>query len=116
MQSLPSLTILNQYSFERFNTVISILFEPAPPLANALYEKRPFKDYDQLLNTAAQIISELSQSERMQVVNAHPRLGETNLSLLSAAEQGRIRDTSADQMLASLNNDYEKKHGFKVLK
>ena len=116
MQSLPNISILNHHSFERFNNVISILFEPAIPLANALYDKRPFTDYDQMLKTAAQIIAELSESERMHVVNAHPRLGEKKLSSLSALEQGSILDSDAiDKKLAALNFDYENKHGFKVL-
>lgn len=114
--NLPNISLLNKESFENFNDVISILFEPAPPLATELYAKRPFLNYNQLLNVAHQIISSLPMDDQIIVVNAHPRLGEKKLSTMSAMEQGKILEVSdIDHQLALLNQAYEDKHGFKFI-
>jgi 2-oxo-4-hydroxy-4-carboxy--5-ureidoimidazoline (OHCU) decarboxylase len=115
MTSLPDINELNEAAFASFNNLISLLFEPAPPLAIELYAKRPFDDYTQLLNLAKQVISQLSKDDQITVVNAHPRLGEKNLSVMSAIEQGKIMNNSVDQQLALLNKAYEDRHGFKFI-
>lgn len=115
MNSLPDIKVLNESSLPTFNQVVSLLFEPAAPLAKELHSKRPFDDYLQLLNMAKQVISQLSTVDQITVVNAHPRLGEKNLSTMSAIEQGNISNNSVDQQLSLLNKAYEDRHGFKFI-
>jgi 2-oxo-4-hydroxy-4-carboxy--5-ureidoimidazoline (OHCU) decarboxylase len=115
MTALPDINLLNQASFDNFNHAISILFEPAPPLAVGLYAKRPFDSYEQLLNMAKQVICQMSKDDQIVVVNAHPRLGERNLSAMSAIEQGKIINNSVDQQMAQFNQQYEDTHGFKFI-
>jgi 2-oxo-4-hydroxy-4-carboxy--5-ureidoimidazoline (OHCU) decarboxylase len=123
--SLPSISDLNASSFETFCEIVSLLFEPAPPLAKALYALKPFESYDHLLLLTSQVLKRLSPQDRLEVINAHPRIGapKTQLSSLSAAEQGYSKvsvapsattETRVLEELAALNKEYEKVHGFKV--
>ncbi|CAG8795882.1 28783_t:CDS:1 [Gigaspora margarita] len=153
--TLPSITDLNSQSYDAFNSYINLLFEPAPPLATILYSCRPFTSYEHLISTATQIIfgdiekrdtdystgntnlQQLTFSQKLEVINAHPRLGENkkNLSTLSLKEQGYIQNkndtndssnspatlllTNEDEIvnskLQSLNQQYEQKFGFRFV-
>lgn len=125
--SLPSISDLNASSFETFCETVSLLSEPAPPLAKALYALKPYESYDHLLLLTSQVLKRLSPQDRLEVINAHPRIGapKTQLSSLSAAEQGyskvsvapsatTVDETRVLEELAALNKEYEKVHGFKV--
>lgn len=62
-------------------------------MADALFQARPFSSYHQLIDKAEEIISKLSHSQRLEVINAHPRIGmdPTQIrtrSVLSYKEQG----------------------------
>jgi 2-oxo-4-hydroxy-4-carboxy--5-ureidoimidazoline (OHCU) decarboxylase len=65
--------------------------------------------------------SQLSDAERISVVNAHPRIGAPTqtLSALSAKEQGGAAASNVDpavlQKLLELNEAYEKAHGFRFV-
>ena len=115
MTTLPDITELNQLSFEEFNNAISVLFEPVQPLAEALYSQRPFFNYRQLLENAKQVFSKLSLEQRIILVNAHPKLGETRLSAMSEMEQSKLKGNGVDEQLALLNTLYQDKHGFKFI-
>lgn len=43
---------------------VNILFETAPPLADALFAKRPFSSYEELIDSANAIIAALSPEDR----------------------------------------------------
>ncbi|RIB17054.1 Oxo-4-hydroxy-4-carboxy-5-ureidoimidazoline decarboxylase [Gigaspora rosea] len=141
--TLPSITDLNSQSYDAFTSSINLLFEPAPPLATILYSCRPFTSYEHLISTATQIIfgntnlQQLTFSQKLEVINAHPRLGENkkNLSALSLKEQGYLQNkndtndsssspatpllTNEDEIvnskLQSLNQQYEQKFGFRFV-
>ncbi|KAJ3159416.1 hypothetical protein HDU86_001734 [Geranomyces michiganensis] len=119
---------LNNVPLPEFSEAISLLFEPAPPLAAALYARRPFTSYTSLLDTTQSILlgDTLSPTDRLQIVNAHPRIGEAkqNLSAMSHAEQGYTSSTAAAvqeedpgvmDKLRVLNKAYEDKYGFRFL-
>jgi 2-oxo-4-hydroxy-4-carboxy--5-ureidoimidazoline (OHCU) decarboxylase len=110
---------------------VNILFETAPALAAALWKQKPFDSYEHLINTAEHIIfHQLSPQERIEVINAHPRIG-TNpavekLSPLSFQEQScdkeqqlheqqQARITQVYKELQELNERYEAKFGFKFV-
>ena len=114
---------LNDTTFELFCQVITILFEPAPPLAHALFAKKPFQSYEHLLKTTQSLIDGFSKDDRLVVINSHPRIGapKTSLSVMSLKEQGYTgqqhvsqEDETVNAELSKWNATYENQHGFKV--
>ncbi|TPX46519.1 2-oxo-4-hydroxy-4-carboxy-5-ureidoimidazoline decarboxylase [Synchytrium endobioticum] len=128
--TIPRITKLNTLARDAFLEIINILFETAPPLANALYAARPYASYEALIDQAEASIGGLSRDERIQVINAHPRIGasKATLSALSYAEQGYAsqppsaplgkplsEDEAVNTILAELNKTYENQFGFKFV-
>jgi 2-oxo-4-hydroxy-4-carboxy--5-ureidoimidazoline (OHCU) decarboxylase len=116
---------LNALREPDFGVALRPLFEAADPLARALYAQRPFASYDDLLGRAERIAQRLPPAEQIQVLNAHPRIGERPeaVSALSYREQGydsearlpsgELRRVYAD--LAELNEAYERQFGFRFV-
>ncbi|KAJ2823989.1 hypothetical protein IWW50_003537, partial [Coemansia erecta] len=117
--TLPTICKTNHLSLSEFTSVISLLFEPTALLTQRIYDARPYESYDQLLDKARELITELSPLEQLEVVNAHPRIGENaaKLSALSKMEQGNAA-ANEDAVLAkwaALNKEYEDKYGFRFV-
>ena len=72
-----------------------------------------------MLARARDLLSELSESEQIAVINAHPRIGEhpDKLSAASLREQGSATGEAPDVLkrLAVLNEEYETKFGFRFV-
>ncbi len=73
-----------------------------------------------MLARAREIVNELSEAEQIAVINAHPRIGERadKVSVASFREQGYQHDTTPPEVflrLASLNEEYEQKFGFRFV-
>lgn len=89
---LPSIEQLNTASNEAFIEAVNTLFETAPPLASRLLAARPYKSYIELIDFAQNLClgNELTDEEKLEVINAHPRIGasKANLSAMSLKEQG----------------------------
>jgi 2-oxo-4-hydroxy-4-carboxy--5-ureidoimidazoline (OHCU) decarboxylase len=73
-----------------------------------------------MLARAREILSELSEAEQIAVINAHPRIGERadKVSAASFKEQGYDRYTTLPEALlrlATLNEEYEQKFGFRFV-
>jgi 2-oxo-4-hydroxy-4-carboxy--5-ureidoimidazoline (OHCU) decarboxylase len=92
VSTLPPIQQLNNESRDNFLAVVNTLFETAPPLADKLLAARPYSSYLQLIERGQDIClgNELSESEKLEVINAHPRIGESSgkLSAMSLKEQG----------------------------
>lgn len=90
--SLPSIEQLNRASPSVFIEAVNTLFETAPPLADRLLAARPYSSYLALIDLAESVClgSDLSEQDKLDIINAHPRIGEskTNLSAMSLKEQG----------------------------
>jgi 2-oxo-4-hydroxy-4-carboxy-5-ureidoimidazoline decarboxylase len=109
----------------QFAEALRPLFEAARPLAHALYAARPFNSYEQLLDTASAIAMRLPRAQQIEVVNAHPRIGESPalVSQQSYREQGyEAERTIAVEELAEtyaklreLNSAYEARFGFRFV-
>ncbi|KAJ1671100.1 hypothetical protein GGF38_001055 [Coemansia sp. RSA 25] len=117
--SLPTISETNHLSLPEFTQVISLLFEPTALLTRRIYDARPFESYDKLLGRADELIRDLSPLEQLEVVNAHPRIGEkaANLSALSCLEQGS-KSANEDAVMAKwaeLNREYEAVYGFRLV-
>ena len=66
---------------------------------------------------ARAIIDSLSEPERIRILEVHPRIGAdpASLSTLSRAEQGGGDDTETLRQLAALNDEYERRFGFRFV-
>ena len=60
-------------------------------------------------------MQDLTPSERLEVVDAHPAIGAKKLSARSAAEQGADADPEVLPELERLNREYEERHGFRFV-
>ncbi|RUP50074.1 Oxo-4-hydroxy-4-carboxy-5-ureidoimidazoline decarboxylase [Jimgerdemannia flammicorona] len=125
MSVLPPISELNTASRDGFLVAVNTLFEVAPPLGDHLYAGRPYSSYGELIDRAQALIQsdKLTREEKIEVINAHPRIGEhpANLSALSLKEQGYQERTVSPQeqqvnrTLAKLNENYEARYGFKFV-
>jgi OHCU decarboxylase len=96
------------------------LFEHAGPLLERLRAEEPFASGAAMLARAREIVSDLTEQEQIAVINAHPRIGERadTVSAASFREQGYDRDVTPPEVflrLASLNEEYEQKFGFRFV-
>jgi 2-oxo-4-hydroxy-4-carboxy--5-ureidoimidazoline (OHCU) decarboxylase len=60
-------------------------------------------------------MQDLTPSERLEVLDAHPAIGAKKLSARSAAEQGADADPEVLAELERLNREYEERHGFRFV-
>jgi 2-oxo-4-hydroxy-4-carboxy--5-ureidoimidazoline (OHCU) decarboxylase len=67
------------------------------------------------LGSAEQAFAELTEQEQREALNAHPAIGDRNLSERSAAEQGNGGDPAVLTELVYLNQVYEEKFGFRFV-
>jgi 2-oxo-4-hydroxy-4-carboxy--5-ureidoimidazoline (OHCU) decarboxylase len=70
---------------------------------------------DDPLGEARDVISQLSEADKLEALNAHPAIGSRNLSPRSAAEQGAEAEPAVLTELAYLNQVYEEKFGFRFV-
>jgi 2-oxo-4-hydroxy-4-carboxy--5-ureidoimidazoline (OHCU) decarboxylase len=60
-------------------------------------------------------MQDLTPTERLGVLNAHPAIGAKKLSARSADEQGADADPEVLAELERLNREYEQRHGFRFV-
>jgi 2-oxo-4-hydroxy-4-carboxy--5-ureidoimidazoline (OHCU) decarboxylase len=127
-QRLRPIAILNQLPSSEFATAVRPLFEAAGPLEEALYTARPYRSYEELIDRAESIAARLPLAQQIEIVNAHPRIGEDaavvrGQSRLSYREQGYDREVGLPAAaishvyaeLAELNRTYEDRFGFRFV-
>jgi 2-oxo-4-hydroxy-4-carboxy--5-ureidoimidazoline (OHCU) decarboxylase len=94
-------------------TTIEEALEGSSPLAIRLREGGPYRSTAELVARMRAALDELTETERIATLNAHPRIGEdaSRLSARSHQEQG------ADQLpeLDRLNAEYEGRFGFRFV-
>jgi OHCU decarboxylase len=116
---------LNAATPGAFADGIRPLFEAAPVLARALYTRRPFASYSDLVDAAESLATAMSDADKVAVLSAHPRIGAnpTTVSAASFQEQGYSADATLAAAevqrvyaeLANLNQQYEQKFGFRFV-
>jgi OHCU decarboxylase len=119
---------LNQLAPTEFAAALGPLFEAAGPLAEALQAERPFASYADLLERAETAAGRLTTAAQIEVVSAHPRIGESadavrQQSALSYREQGYDDEATLPPSevqrvyatLAELNRAYEERFGFRFV-
>ena len=113
---LRLLTDLNTLAEPAFGDALRPLFESARLLTRALYAERPFSAYATLIDRAEALASASPEAEQVEIVNAHPRIGEnaSRMSAMSAREQG-TSDARITTELQALNARYEARFGFRFV-
>jgi OHCU decarboxylase len=125
---LRPIAILNELGQGEFADALRPLFEAAGPLAAVLHASRPFASYRDLLDRAESLARALNTAAQIEVVNAHPRIGESadtvrQTSALSYREQGYANEAALPlnevqrvyAALADLNRAYEQRFGFRFV-
>lgn len=92
---------------------LAAIFERAP----ALVERVRGSDAASIVASARSEIARMSEAERIGVLNAHPRIGAdpSSLSALSRREQGGGADVAILKELAAMNDEYERRFGFRFV-
>ena len=92
---------------------LAAIFERAPAIA----ERVRGEDTDAIVASARSELGRMSEAERVAVLNAHPRVGAdpASLSVLSRHEQGGAADVTTLRDLVAMNNEYERKFGFRFV-
>jgi 2-oxo-4-hydroxy-4-carboxy--5-ureidoimidazoline (OHCU) decarboxylase len=77
---------------------------------------RRLAERDNPLADARTVLASLSESEKLEALDAHPAIGARGgLSTRSAAEQGEDADPEVLAELARLNQEYEERLGFRFV-
>ena len=108
---------LNNLNRDEFISLFGVIFEKTQWIAEKLFELKPFKDKDDLINKIIEIYESSSKNENLNILRAHPKLAvEKNLTEHSNQEQSRANLKSCTQKefdeFTKLNNEYEKKFDF----
>jgi len=92
---------------------LDAVFERAPGLA----EDVRGEDADSIIASARAALGQMSEAERIAVLNAHPRIGAdaASLSAASRREQGGDADDATLQRLRHANDEYERRFGFRCV-
>jgi 2-oxo-4-hydroxy-4-carboxy--5-ureidoimidazoline (OHCU) decarboxylase len=92
---------------------LALVFERAPALA----ERVRGNDAASIIASARSEIERMTEGERIGVLNAHPRIGAdpASLSTLSRREQGGGADGATLRELAEMNDEYERRFGFRFV-
>lgn len=125
---LPPIESLNRPDEPALASALRLLFESAPHLADVLATGRPYLSYDDLLDRAEAIVAVLPEQQRVEIVNAHSRIGENpatvrRTSAQSYREQGYDHEAAlarrqVEQVyrdLNALNQAYEARFGFRFV-
>jgi 2-oxo-4-hydroxy-4-carboxy--5-ureidoimidazoline (OHCU) decarboxylase len=95
---------------------LAVVFERAPGLAASLAVTRD-ESPGAIIAQARGALERMTERERIAVLDAHPRIGAdpASLSILSRREQGDASDAATLRELATLNDAYERKFGFRFV-
>lgn len=94
------------------------IFERSPVLTTRLLPLVAATDApEDVVAKARGIVASLDERERVAILDAHPRIGDDAraLSELSLREQGADRDEATLRELAALNEEYERRFGFRFV-
>jgi 2-oxo-4-hydroxy-4-carboxy--5-ureidoimidazoline (OHCU) decarboxylase len=94
-------------------TTIEEALEGTTPLAEKVRAGGPYHSAAELVGRMRALLPTLTEAERVATLNAHPRIGEDpgRLSARSLQEQG----ADALPELARLNDEYERRFGFRFV-
>ncbi|HSM37969.1 MAG TPA: GNAT family N-acetyltransferase [Candidatus Limnocylindrales bacterium] len=123
-QPMARIEDLDLLPVEAFVTEVEPLFEGAPRFLARLAQERPFGSDEAMLASAFEVAHGLPEEEKLELVEAHPRIGAApaSVSRQSYAEQGYESESPDDpetvrayEELAMLNEIYEERFGFRYV-
>ena len=62
---------LNKLNKDEFISTFGVIFEKTQWIAEKLFDQKPFKDKDDLINKMTQIYESSSKNEILKILNAH---------------------------------------------
>ena len=112
-----SIAKLNQMSREEFTEALGSIFEQTPEIATQAWQDRPFDDVRELHQAIADIVNEMSESEQLKLICAHPDLGSkfkmADSSVLEQSTVGLDRLSAIEyDRFQKLNQAYKEKFLF----
>ena len=108
---------LNNLNQGKFISLFGVIFEKTQWIAEKLFELKPFKNKDDLINKMIKIYESSSKDEILNILRSHPKLAvEKKLTEYSNQEQSRanLKNCTQEEFdeFTKLNSEYEKKFGF----
>ncbi|HEX6128582.1 MAG TPA: GNAT family N-acetyltransferase [Candidatus Limnocylindria bacterium] len=123
-QPFPRIEDLDLLPVEAFVREVMPLFEGGPRFLAGLAAERPFGSDERLIEAAFEVAHGMPEEERIELVEAHPRIGAPaeEVSEASYDEQGYEAESPEDaetarayEELAMLNEIYEERFGFRYV-
>ncbi|MDA5564451.1 2-oxo-4-hydroxy-4-carboxy-5-ureidoimidazoline decarboxylase [Cobetia sp. 14N.309.X.WAT.E.A4] len=118
MEYLAMLDTLNALPPEALARRLSGLYEHSDWVVERAAAERPFASTEALLSACAEAVRRASETERRQLIDAHPELAAGKLESLTPASQGEQRGAGLDQLddatrerFLKANADYQARHG-----
>ncbi|HEX6140904.1 MAG TPA: 2-oxo-4-hydroxy-4-carboxy-5-ureidoimidazoline decarboxylase, partial [Candidatus Limnocylindria bacterium] len=120
----PRIEDLDRLPAEAAVHELTPLFEGAPRFLARLAAERPFASEEGLLSLAFEVAHGMPEEERIELIEAHPRIGAPaeSVSRASYEEQGYADEAPEDaetarayEELAMLNEIYEQRFGFRYV-
>ena len=108
---------LNNLNQGKFISLFGVIFEKTQWIAEKLFELKPFKNKDDLINKMIKIYEASSKDEILNILRSHPKLAvEKKLTEHSNQEQSRanLKNCTQEEFneFTKLNSEYEKKIRF----
>ena len=108
---------LNNLNQGKFISLFGVIFEKTQWIAEKLFELKPFKNKDDLINKIIKIYETSSKGEILKILRSHPKLAvEKKLTKHSNQEQSlaNLKNCTQEEFdeFTKLNSEYEKKFGF----
>ena len=108
---------LNNLNQGKFISLFGVIFEKTQWIAEKLFELKPFKNKDDLINKMIKIYEASSKDEILNILRSHPKLAvEKKLTEHSNQEQSRanLKNCTQEEFneFTKLNSEYEKKFSF----
>ncbi|MGF1482235.1 MAG: 2-oxo-4-hydroxy-4-carboxy-5-ureidoimidazoline decarboxylase [Cyanophyceae cyanobacterium] len=111
-----TLSQLNSMTQEAFTAALGEIWEETPEIACRAWNEIPFSDVDALHQSMVRIVEEMSDSEQLALIKAHPDLGSkakmADASVREQAGAGLDRlDAQEYERFQELNQAYKNKFG-----
>ena len=108
---------LNQMDQPAFVEVLGAVFEDTPAIAASAWEQRPFADFSSLYQAMTKVVHEMSQTDQLALIRAHPDLGtKAKMAEASVKEQAGVGldrlSPEEFERFQSLNQRYKDTFGF----
>ena len=108
---------LNNLNRDKFVSLFGVIFEKTQWIAEKLFDHKPFKNKEDLINKMFQIYETAQKNEVLLILKSHPKLAiEKNLTKHSSQEQSHanLKNCTDEEYneFKRLNNEYEEKFGF----